>query len=1549
MNRLYKIALLFSCLLIFSNAKASHMMGGDITYECISNGKYKFVIKVYRDCRGIPFNNPSISMYCVNGSSTSNNTNVSYTRTAINDITPNCTSGTAPCNPENQTAGEGIEEHIFEAIVDFNTNPFKALKDAGCCEIKIKVEQCCRNGAITTISPGNFFTDAMINICNIDKTKKKCNTSPQLSIPPVAYLCCNQPFTYNNGVREVIDGDSLSYELSTPLSANNTNENYTGNFNAQIPMTPYCPPNPGTVNCRPLPNAKPPRGFYFDKETGDIVFTPTKCDEVGVIVIQVNEWRKDSATNKWILIGFTRRDMQLVVKTCPDNNPPYFTGTNKYSVCEGDRICFKIQSKDDPFLPNQTRPDTTVLTWNNGIPGASFSIVDPTAREKQAEFCWTTKIGDARPNPYSFTASAKDDACPKPALANRGYNVTVAPRAEDKRKYEILDCGRVRFTATPKDTVNYNPKNYRYKYTIRDSTNSGVPFFLTFNRSDSFKFKRGGKYIVEHEINNPPFNCPTIYSDTIILPPVLDVELAFGKDTFLCAGNSLNIEPIVAYGFAPYKYRWEVPVGTHKAGDTLNKITVTPTQTTRVALRLTDKNKCVDSDTILIKYIKNPIVDIGPDRRICTYDFVTLDAQNADSLMYEWSTQENTREITINVAGKYSVKVLDSIYKCFDTDTMELFVNDTVIAISGGDREICHQDTLKVSAKRKPLGFTRQITWRDINSGATVANDSAFRLKITTLATRKYEMYLRVNQGGVLCEDYDTFTLTVNPLPTFIFTPLPPHCYQDGAVNLTTRKVAVARAGFDPKITESDIRYFQQHRNPSWITGGPVGQNTYVWDFPKFVSNDQVPKAGITDIVCYEYRDAKGCYNRECKNIKLNPNPTVILDKGTFCQKAGPIDLSKLILAPIPSAKAGGPESFRCLEIPSGSGVDPEAIVYWDYTTIPATPYMDPGLEGENQKTGQYQIEYCFQDAISGCKSCDSTWITVVRLPEIEFSGIPKQCINFPLLALDSFAKDRNTGQRFDKGEWSTVEFRNSRDMGNPIIANVINNSVKTKKIFDPSLGAGQYLLKLTDISSGCPVADSVEVTVNGLPILRINIPDTVCSSSAPFTLNNEQPPGPVGTWSGIGVVGRDFNPGISPKTKQYEDPIRLKFEYTNPLTGCSDSIAKNIRIQSQPEVSVTTPSPYQQCEGQVFNLVATKAWVQNTTWTSSGDGNFSDNSTLSTVYTHGLQDTSLVGLNGQVVLSINTVKEGVCPPVKDDIQLIIEPYPQYSMPVHFVKCEAADIDFSSTVYKPAGSPNLRYTWYYGNGDTLRKSTIGNPQKRYDTAQRGWYDVTLIVHNQWGANDDQACSIQKDSVDYVRVLPQPKAAFSSDPGFFTTVAFPKFKFKNETQYRWGAENMSYLWSFDLNDIEDTSTQINPIKTYPADTTVYWVNLMARYTYPASGDITISEDVVCEDSIGAFRKIGPDVTVFVPTAFSPERTGPKINNVFRPIVNGEKSYSIILFNRWGEILWESKDKFESWDGKYKDEDAQQDVYIWHIKVTAYDGEEYKYEGTVTLLR
>lgn len=1543
MNRLYIIFLMLIAAFGIQEARASHMMGGDIAYECIGPGKYKLVIKVYRDCRGIPFNSPDIKVFCKDGS---NSNSVSYTRTAINDLTPTCTGGTAPCNPQNQTAGEGIEEHVFEATIDFNTNPFKAMKDAGCCEIMIKVEQCCRNGAITTISPGNFYTDAMINICNIDKTSKKCNTSPQLSIPPVAYVCCNQPFTYNNGVREVIDGDSLSYDLGTPLNANNSNETYTGNFNANIPMTPYCPPNPGVVNCRALPNAKPPRGFYFDKETGDIVFTPTKCDEVGIIVIQITEWRKDSA-RKWVKIGFTRRDMQIVVKQCPDNNPPSFTGTNKYSVCEGNKICFTIGTKDEPFLPKQTRLDTVALTWNYGIPSATFTIVDPTAREKEAQFCWQTKIGDARPNPYSFTATAKDDNCPRPASANRGYIISVKPKARADRQFEILDCGKLRFTSWPKDTVNYDGKNYRYKFTIRDSTNSGVPYYFGFNKRDSVKFKRGGKYIIEHEINNPPYNCPSIYTDTVIIPPVLDVELAFGKDTFVCAGNSITLEPVVSYGVPTYKYKWESPLGSFNPKDTNSSYTlVKPTATTKLLLTLTDKNKCVDSDTILVRYQPNPVVDIGPDRRICTYESVTLDAQNADTMRYFWQPNgDSTRTITVNIAGKYIAKVIDHL-GCNTSDTMELFVNDTVVAIAKPNREICINDTLKVSGKRRPLGYTRQISWRDIGSGVTLANDSAFKLKITTMAIRDYEMYLKVNQSGHVCEDKDTFTLIVNALPTFSFAGLPPRCYADGAINLTQNAIAKAFSG-DKSVTESDIRYFQQYKKPSWVTGGPVGVNTYVYDFPKFIKNEQVPKAGLRDTICYEYRDYKGCYNKECKPTRLNPNPDVLLKEGTFCQKAGLITLDKLVVRPF--SKVGGIQAFRVLDVPNGSGVDPTAISWVDYAQTPNITVMDPGQEGENEKTGTYVIEYCFKDAITGCQTCDTTDIFVIRLPEIQFSGLPKQCINDPLLTLDSFVNDRNTGRRFPEGFWETLEYGGSRDLSNPNVEPKIKNSTVMQKYFDPKWGAGQYLLKLTDTSSGCPVSDSTEILVNGLPIIQINVPDTVCSSSAPFALNNILPAGPVGTWSGTGVSGRDFNPSVSAKTKQYEGPIMLKFAFTNPLTGCSASDSQSLLIQSQPEINIITTKPYQQCEGIPFELNATKLWASRTNWTSNGDGSFDTATTLNTTYVHGFNDTAVNGSAGKVTLSISTLKEGVCPVAKDNINLIIEPYPQFNFLADpEIQCEPAIVNFMSTVSKPNPSSNLRYNWWFGNGDSIVNSTNFNPQNiRYDTAKRTWYDVTLVIDNRWGVNPEDVCSIRKDSIAYVKVLPQPKAGFSSDPGFFTTVAFPKFKFFNETKIRWTDNGrMDYEWNFGTGDLDDTSTKVNPIHSYTADTMQYYVHLKSTYRF---WDTIKMQEHLCWDTTSQLRKIGPDVTVFVPTGFSPEGTGPKANNMFFAVVNGEKTFHIELFNRWGELLWTTDDKFAGWDGKYRGEDAQQDVYMWVIKVTAYDGEEYQYEGTVTLLR
>ncbi|MES2617223.1 MAG: gliding motility-associated C-terminal domain-containing protein [Bacteroidota bacterium] len=1504
--------------------------GSDVVYRHLGGYTYHIKFILYHQCvckLGIM---PKFTLSC-NG----NIIPIVPPRTSIRDITPICSSGQPPCTNGGGSGGRfGIEEHIFEDTIDFSASPYNAFLTGGCCEVYARVAQ--PWGLIgTTTSTTTYGGEAMMNLCNIGK---KGNNSPTLSNIPITFICCNQTFSFNNGIYDNIDGDSLSFELTEPLSSTFGPVTWNAPLSKDIPLTPFCG-KPGIVNCNPLPNAKPPRGFYFDKATGDMIVTPVDCNESGPVAIKINEYRKDSATRQWIHLGFTRRDIFVTVVRCPNNNPPQIIGKNPTPVCEGNKICFIIDTKDEMYLPNQTVPDTVNLSWNYGIPGATFSIIDPNAREKQAEFCWQTKIGDARDFAYQFTAIAKDDACPRPATTVRGFRVIVKPKAQSKRIYEVLDCGKLRFTSYPKDTVNFKG-TYTYEWTIRDSTNAGVIYKKSFSKRDSFKFRRGGKYIITHQINNIPINCPTFYTDTVVIPPVLDVELAFGKDTFVCAGDSIKLKPMISYGYKPYKYHWESPLGVHNAKDTFPAFGIKPTFSTSIMLKVTDIHKCEDRDTIKVHYQPLPVVNIGPDKRICTYQSVTLDAQNDDTMRYYWQPDgDSTRLKTVNVAGKYFVKVIDHL-ACFKIDTMQLFVNDTVVAIAKPDREICILDTLKVKAQRRPKGFSRQFTWTDLNTGLMAASDSAFTIKITQQALRKYDLYLRVTQGGVICEDRDTLIITVNPLPTFKFAGLPPRCFTDGAINLTQKEVALAMPGNQP------VRYFQKFKKPSWVTGGPIGSAPYIYDYPKFITNDKVPNTGLRDTICYDYRDAKGCYNTDCKPIRLNPNPDVKVNDGIFCQRAGKIDLDKL--AVIPFNKVGGIQSWRCIEVPSTSGVDPDAIIEQDNSVIPAKYYMDPGVEGENQKTGDYFLEYCFKNPSTSCQRCDTTRVTVVRLPEIQFDPIPNQCINYPLLALDSFVVEKNSGRRFPAGTWQCVEYGNLRDMNNNLVKNAINNSVKNQKYFDPSTispNGGQYLLKFTDVASGCPVTDSTIVNVNGLPKVDILNNDSICSSAGLLQLISNWPVNdPDGAWSGQFVTGDKFDPSLSPKTKQYEGSYRVFYSYTNPTTKCTNKDSHDIIIQSQPEVKIVSAKPYQQCENDVYTPEATKSWANSTTWSGAGDGTVVSPKSLATVYRYGIQDTVI----GNVLLTITTDKEGICPQATDNTLLIFEPIPQFTMPIGPDACEPAVLDFTVNVSKPYNSPNLRYSWDFGQGQTMDLTTNGSPTGiKYDTANRNGYNVKITVHNQWGTQPNQVCSTPMDLPAYVGVWPQPKANFTSDPASYTTVAFPKFKFFNKTKAAFGP--LSYYWNFgnpDPNDTTNTSIEENPIHLYPADTVKYYVLLKSEYTYY---DRKEGISTTCWDTISQPREIRPDVTVFVPTAFSPEGTGPRKNNVFNAVVNGEKTFHIEVFNRWGELLWQSDNKYDTWDGKFKDSDCQQDVYVWVVKVTAYDGEKYEYEGTVSLLR
>ncbi len=95
-------------------------------------------------------------------------------------------------------------------------------------------------------------------------------------------------------------------------------------------------------------------------------------------------------------------------------------------------------------------------------------------------------------------------------------------------------------------------------------------------------------------------------------------------------------------------------------------------------------------------------------------------------------------------------------------------------------------------------------------------------------------------------------------------------------------------------------------------------------------------------------------------------------------------------------------------------------------------------------------------------------------------------------------------------------------------------------------------------------------------------------------------------------------------------------------------------------------------------------------------------------------------------------------------------------------------------------------------------------------------------------------------------------------------------------------------------------------------------------------------------------VEPSGIVEFPNAFRPNSTLEE-NRIFKPgIIDHVDNYQLMIFNRWGELIFESSDQEIGWDGIYNGKIAKQDVYIWKVKGTYTDGKGFVKTGNVTLL-
>ncbi|WP_277480248.1 PKD domain-containing protein [Catalinimonas alkaloidigena] len=236
------------------------------------------------------------------------------------------------------------------------------------------------------------------------------------------------------------------------------------------------------------------------------------------------------------------------------------------------------------------------------------------------------------------------------------------------------------------------------------------------------------------------------------------------------------------------------------------------------------------------------------------------------------------------------------------------------------------------------------------------------------------------------------------------------------------------------------------------------------------------------------------------------------------------------------------------------------------------------------------------------------------------------------------------------------------------------------------------------------------------------------------------------------------------------------------------------------------------------------------------------------------------------------------------------------------------------------------YRWSFGEGEGV--STEENPSYTY--YEPGMYTVILEASNSNGVTMQaiKEFSVEVYETPRASFNLRPQEAFLSEPIYFVNLS---------------VDATNYYWDFGDGT---TSTEFEPSHVYES-TGVYDVTLVAESEKGCTDTLTMLSAVIIKEG----------GKVNVPNAFTPNTTGPggsdagsaSKNDLFLPVFEGITRFQMMIYNRWGELLFESADKTYGWDGYYKGKLCPKDVYVYKLELEFSNGKSKSIVGDVTLLR
>lgn len=704
-----------------NSAKATHIVGGDISYKCLGFNQYEITLTIRRDCDNgeEPFDKIAkvgifdgygnlIPWLGVGGLANLENPQIDTIDTALSG---GCEFiGSAVC----------VEQAVYKGTV---TLPFRNYG------YYLAHQRCCRNVSLTNIidpllSGSTYYTQIT------EDALTGCNDSPSFNKWPDLYICANQTLTFDHSASEA-DGDSLVYSLCDPKLG--------ASFEEPNPTPPAGPPYDNVVFKPPF-SANDPMGgipLQIDSKTGVLTANPNAIGQY-LVGVCVKEYRNGK------LISTTIRDFEYNVRVCTEGPVAAFEAPDL--TCDGLTVEFNNQS---------TGADA--YKWSFNVPSN-----DPvfTSTDVNPTFTFPTEGNYV----VSLEAIRNIDGCSSTVYDTIGvYTSEISASFEYNLENCVPDSTNFQFTDTSTDP-EYPITSWIWEF----SDNNG--FSKTINDQNPLVSLPVNDEITVKFTAISESGCSSTLTK-VVDADVLDLEI-LASPARICQGDStailLDANCDVDYSIVP-------TTNTYYNEEDCN-IYIVPFENQSYTIYATN-GICSDSTKLDVEVIEKSDINIEGDFNSCSDSIIANVIGGLEGNQFEWSLSDDFStligDMTENLAvefpnAKDTVIVFCRVKEgtgCSDIVSAQ-FINNSLMYEVPEEFQLCEGENEEVIIVNNG-NHDIVVTWED-NPFIVSVNNNKIVIFSDVVGAETVLKYKISNEFG--CEAEGEIKVTVGEKPTIDFS-----------------------------------------------------------------------------------------------------------------------------------------------------------------------------------------------------------------------------------------------------------------------------------------------------------------------------------------------------------------------------------------------------------------------------------------------------------------------------------------------------------------------------------------------------------------------------------------------------------------------------------------------------------------------------------------------------------------------------------------------------------------------------------------------------------